>query len=76
MSEDKIVTATVTQFIKMTGLGKTKTYELINSGALETAKLGTLRLVLMDSYYRLLDRHRVVPKRHPEQAVSETDPPP
>jgi hypothetical protein len=31
-SDDAIITATVTNFCKITGLGLTKTYELINSG--------------------------------------------
>jgi hypothetical protein len=63
MSEDRI-TSTVAQFIKRSGMGKTKVYELINRGDLETAKIDNTRLVLEESYRRLLNRSRVPPERH------------
>jgi hypothetical protein len=37
------------------GIGKTKTYELINEGILETVSIGSRRLVTIESIERLVD---------------------
>ena len=39
---------------KLTGLGRTKVYGLIDDGTLETVKIGTRRLVLMKSIRALM----------------------
>jgi len=62
MSEERI-TSTVTQFIKRSGLGRTKVYEMLAAGELESAKLGTTRVIIEESYHRLLAQNRVPPKR-------------
>jgi hypothetical protein len=62
MSEERI-TSTVTQFIRRSGLGRTKVYEMLAAGELESAKLGATRVILEESYRRLLERYRVPPKR-------------
>ena len=41
------------------GIGRTKVYELINRGELETAKVGRRRLVTHRSLEALLERYRV-----------------
>jgi excisionase family DNA binding protein len=61
MSDDRI-TSTVTQFVRRSGLGRTKVYEMLAAGELESAKLGRTRLVIEGSYLRLLERTRVRPK--------------
>jgi hypothetical protein len=43
----------------MTRLGTTKIYELMNSGALRSAKIGTRRLVRVDSIRALLAASQV-----------------
>ena len=40
------------------GIGLTKTYELLNSGDLETVRIGRRRLVTADSIKRLIERLR------------------
>jgi len=62
MSEERI-TSTVTQFVRRSGLGRTKVYEMLAAGELESAKLGATRVIIEDSYRRLLERNRV-PAKH------------
>jgi hypothetical protein len=50
------ITATIAQFLRLSGLGNTKTYELIGDGTLITVAVGRRRLVVVESYLRLLER--------------------
>ncbi len=50
----KPLTVTVKQTKKLSGLGLTKIYHLINSGALETTKIGSRTLITYRSLERLL----------------------
>lgn len=40
---------------QMLGIGKTKTYELISEGLLDTVQIGTRRLVTIASIKRLIE---------------------
>ena len=42
--------------IRLTGIGRSKLYELIRSGEVETVKIGTATLVTMASLRRLVER--------------------
>lgn len=42
--------------VQLTGIGRSKLYELIKSGEVETVKIGTATLVTMASLRRLVDR--------------------
>lgn len=42
--------------VQLTGIGRSKLYELIKSGELETVKIGTATLVTMASLRRLVER--------------------
>ena len=42
--------------IKLTGIGRSKLYELIKSGEVETVKIGTATLVKVASLRRLTER--------------------
>ena len=44
---------------RMIGIGRTKFYELINAGEVETIKLGTATLIPMASLVALIERQRV-----------------
>ena len=50
--------------VRMTGIGRSKLYELIASGDLDTIKVGRCTLVPMDSLRALLGRARVSPDRY------------
>jgi hypothetical protein len=42
----------------MTGIGRSKTYELLANGDLVSFKIGKRRLIVLDSYHRLIERQR------------------
>jgi excisionase family DNA binding protein len=48
------ITATVKEFCRISGLGKTKVFEMIADKSLDTVKFGTRRLVVLASYERLI----------------------
>ncbi len=50
------VTASVAETCEALGIGKTRCFELIKSGELETIKLGQRRLVKVSSIHRLVER--------------------
>lgn len=50
----KPITVTIADALSLSGLGRTKLYELINDGMLETVKIGRRRLIKMESLERLL----------------------
>ena len=45
---------------RMIGVGRTKLYELISSGELETVKLGKATRVTTASLHKLVERHRAL----------------
>jgi hypothetical protein len=69
------VTVPVKQFSEqISGIGLTKTYELINSGELQSITVGKRRLVLLDSWRRYVERHlgtpAETPAAHPPRRVA------
>lgn len=52
------LTVTVADALRITGIGRTKLYELIGTGDLATAKIGRRTLVMVDSLRALIDRGR------------------
>lgn len=51
----KPITVTVDNAIKLSGLGRTKLYELINQGRIKTTTIGRRRLVVYSSLEELAD---------------------
>lgn len=49
------ITTTVKEACEMTGLGKTKLYELIGNGTVKTTTVGRRRLVTVDSIRALVE---------------------
>ncbi|MCB2047400.1 MAG: helix-turn-helix domain-containing protein [Novosphingobium sp.] len=45
---------------RMIGVGRTKLYELIASGELESVKIGKATRITTASLYRLVERHRAL----------------
>ncbi len=43
------ITVTVSEAIRASGLGRTKLYELIGAGRVESVRVGTRRLVIFES---------------------------
>jgi excisionase family DNA binding protein len=46
----------IKEAIRLTGIGRSKLYELIGSGDLEVAKIGNCTLIPMASLYALIER--------------------
>jgi excisionase family DNA binding protein len=44
--------------VKMTGIGRSKLYELIQEGEIEVVKIGSATLIPVDSLHGLLNRNR------------------
>lgn len=66
---DRIITAPVGEFCRISGLGRTRVYELIANGELDSISIGKRRLIVLDSYRRLIDRQRGTPAEKPATAV-------
>lgn len=55
---DTPITVSIGSFCQITNLGRSKTYELLASGALDSLKIGKRRLIVLDSYRRLIEQER------------------
>ena len=51
-----VITATIRDFSRISGLGRTSIYQLIDAGDLQSVKIGKRRLVIVASYLDLLKR--------------------
>jgi hypothetical protein len=63
-----IITATIPRFREISGIGRSRIYELLDAGDLESVHLGARRLIVIDSYRRLLAKLQAVEagnRRHP-----------
>ncbi|PHR19478.1 MAG: excisionase [Sphingopyxis sp.] len=57
-SEIQPITVRIPMAIKMTGIGRSKLYELIGAGEIETIKVGSSRLVIVESLREFVERSR------------------
>src|SRR5271155_4192518 len=55
---DNVITASIGEFCRLSGIGRTKVYELLGDGNLESISIGRRRLVVLDSYRRLIQGQR------------------
>ena len=55
---ENLITTPVDAFCVLSGLGRTTVYELFKSGDLASVKIGKRRLVIIESYRRLIERQR------------------
>jgi excisionase family DNA binding protein len=60
-----IVTASIQDFIRISGLGNTTVYQMLNRGEIESVNVGRRRLIVIDSYRRYLARHVGTPAASP-----------
>jgi hypothetical protein len=59
-----LITANIGQFMRLSGLGRSRVYELLTSGELDSVYIGSRRLILVDSYRRLIERERTAGPGH------------
>ncbi|MFT5331005.1 MAG: excisionase family DNA binding protein [Parasphingorhabdus sp.] len=57
------ITVRIPMAVKMTGIGRSKLYEFIGAGEIETIKVGSSRLVLVSSLQEFIQRHRNSPEK-------------
>jgi excisionase family DNA binding protein len=50
-----IITAPIPEFGRLSGLGRSKTYELIGEGKLKSIKIGKRRLIVISSWRQLVE---------------------
>jgi hypothetical protein len=53
-----LITATIPEFRRLSGISRTRIYELLDAGELESIHIRTRRLIIIDSYRRLVERQR------------------
>jgi hypothetical protein len=80
------ITQTIGNFCLWSGNGRSKTYEMIAAGELETIRVGKRQLVLTESYLQLIAERRAtgpgiapeikpVPKRRPPPKIARASDP-
>lgn len=52
------LTVRIADATQMLGIGRSKLYELIGAGEVETIKLGTATLIVVESIHALVERRR------------------
>jgi excisionase family DNA binding protein len=52
------ITASIGEFCKLAGIGRSLVYEMIGDGRLDSITIGKRRLIVLDSYRRLVERQR------------------
>jgi hypothetical protein len=63
------ITAPIGEFCKLAGIGRSLVYEMIGDGRLESILIGKRRLVVLDSYRRLVERQRATGANGPVPPV-------
>jgi excisionase family DNA binding protein len=70
---DSIISATVNEFSRISGIGRSRIYELIAAGELDSIKIGKRRLVLVNSYRRLIEAQRAAPAKAAAGTVTPSE---
>lgn len=52
------ITATVSEFCQISGIGRSLVYEMLANGRLDSILIGKRRLIVLDSYRQLVERQR------------------
>jgi len=61
------LTVRIREACRMTGIGRSKFYELIAAGEIEVVKIGAMTLVPLESLQALIDRSRTAGRVEEEQ---------
>jgi predicted DNA-binding transcriptional regulator AlpA len=72
MSENHadIITVSVRDFMRRTGISRSQTYVLLDEGLLQSVKVKGSRLIMWNSVERLLARSQVPPRLKPPAATA------
>jgi hypothetical protein len=53
------ITASIAEFVRISGISRSKIYELLGNGEIHSVCIGARRLIIIQSYRDLLERTRV-----------------
>jgi len=70
------ITCTIQEFGRVSGIGRSRIYELLDAGELESVYIGSRRLIVIDSYRRLIERQRAAQARSDAHTVRPSAPTP
>jgi excisionase family DNA binding protein len=59
------ITASIPEFCRISGLGRSTVYEMLGDGSLDSITIGRRRLILIDSYRRLIEARRAASAQPP-----------
>jgi excisionase family DNA binding protein len=68
------ITATIAEFCRMTGIGRSSVYELISEGAIASITMGRRRLIVIESYRALVARKQAAEQHGNGRAQGATPP--
>jgi len=57
-TDTEIITATIPEFRRLSGISRSRIYELLDRGEIESVHIGARRVIIIDSYRRLIERRR------------------
>jgi predicted DNA-binding transcriptional regulator AlpA len=52
------ITATIPEFRRISGISRSRIYELLDAGELQSVHIGVRRLIIIQSYLDLIERQR------------------
>jgi excisionase family DNA binding protein len=58
-----VISASVREFARISGLGESTVWAMIHDGRLESVAIGRRRLVLIESFRKLIEQQRAAPPR-------------
>jgi excisionase family DNA binding protein len=58
MDTPERITVPIDQFCKLAGIGRSLVYEMLGDGRLESITIGRRRLIITDSFRRLVEQQR------------------
>ena len=65
------ITATIDNFCAISNIGRSKVYELLDSGDIESIKIGKRRLIIIESYRRLIERQQATSASAPSTSTDD-----
>ena len=66
-----LITATIDNFCDISDIGRSRVYELLDAGEIESIKVGKRRLIIIDSYRRLIERQRATTASAPSASTDD-----
>jgi predicted DNA-binding transcriptional regulator AlpA len=58
---DNVITATIPEFCRISGISRARVYEMLAAGQLESVVIGRRRLIVLESYRQLIAAAERIP---------------